>query len=75
MNQPFEKLYGTIKLLSRSLCKIRSKYLDLKELVGTLEPKTKYSCPIDDLKKLEVENLVLREQVKTQKNSLLAKTI
>lgn len=50
MNLPSKKLYDVITQLFRSLYKVRSKYFDLKELVGSLEARLENSYPKDDLK-------------------------
>lgn len=44
-NLPLEKLYNIIKLLSKFLCKLRSKYLSMNNLVVLLKSKLENAYP------------------------------
>lgn len=57
-----------------NLCKITSKYLDMKNLIGLLKSKIEKAwprkCPRNDFEKLQPENLRLKEQIETLKLAL-----
>lgn len=53
-NLSFDKLYEAIKMISRSLCETRNKYMDLN--LVNMDLKQQLSCLKVELEDLSVEN-------------------
>lgn len=62
-NLPFDKLYDAIKMLSRSLYKMRNKYFNLKKTKIHLKDQLSNSCSKEELKNIKDENVKVREQI------------